>query len=118
MTVSEERVKHGAARWVTPARTSAAARGSRHPSLGRPGVRHQRIESERFRRFTHEELAARDKVSLDIFWLRDEGLEDTDDLPAPGIIAAEIVEDLQSALAEFAELAERLQGIGVDITES
>ncbi|MDQ3147437.1 MAG: hypothetical protein M3R01_11000, partial [Actinomycetota bacterium] len=53
------------------------------------------------------------KASLDIFWLRDESLEDTDDLPAPGVIAAEIVEDLEAALAEFAELAESLQCIGI-----
>jgi len=67
--------------------------------------RHQRQETERFRRFTHEELVARDKASLDIFWLRDESLEDTDNLPAPAVIAAEIVEDLEAALAQFAEIA-------------
>lgn len=39
------------------------------------------------------------------FWLRDESLEDTDNLPSPGVIAAEIVEDLQVALAEFADVA-------------
>ncbi len=59
----------------------------------------------------------RDKANLDIFWLRDESLEDTDNLPAPGVIAAEIVEDLQSALAEFTELAESLHGIDVEIEE-
>lgn len=51
-------------------------------------------------------------ASLDIFWLRDESLEDTDNLPTPGVIAAEIVEDLQAALAEVAKLAEALQGVG------
>ena len=61
---------------------------------------------------------ARDKASLDIFWLRDERLEETDNLPAPGVIAAEIVEDLQAALTEFTELAESLQGIGVEIEEA
>ena len=75
----------------------------------KPGRRGEREESERFRRFTYDELVARDKASLDIFWLRDESLEDTDNLPAPGVIAAEIVEDLQAALAEFTELAESLQ---------
>ncbi len=83
----------------------------------RPGARAKRVETERFRRFSYDELVARDKASLDIFWLRDESLEDTDDLPAPGIIAAEIVEDLEAALAEFTELAESLQGIGVEIEE-
>ena len=51
---------------------------------------------------------ARDKASLDIFWLRDESLEDTDNLPPPDVIAAEIVEDLEAALAEFAEIAATL----------
>jgi type I restriction enzyme M protein len=55
---------------------------------------------------------ARDKASLDIFWLRDDSLENPDDLPPPGVIAAEIVEDLTAALAEFSELADSLQGIG------
>jgi type I restriction enzyme M protein len=81
----------------------------------KPGRRGRREESERFHRFTYDELVARDKASLDIFWLRDESLEDTDNLPTPGVIAAEIVEDLQAALAEFTELAESLQGIGVAI---
>ena len=74
----------------------------------KPGGRGKRVESERFRRFTYDELVARDKASLDIFWLRDDSLEDTDDLPSPAVIAAEIVEDLEAALAEFAELAEAL----------
>ena len=60
----------------------------------------------------YDELLARDKVSLDIFWLRDESLEDTDNLPAPGVIAAEIVEDLEAALVEFSELADALNGTG------
>jgi type I restriction enzyme M protein len=80
-----------------------------------PGNRGARTESERFRRFGHEELVARDKASLDIFWLRDESLEDTDQLPPPGVIAAEIVEDLEAALTEFSALAESLEGIGVDV---
>ena len=79
--------------------------------------RSKREESERFHRFTYDELAARDKASLDVFWLRDETLEDTDNLPPPGIIAAEIVEDLEAALAEFQELAEALQGMGEGQTD-
>ena len=51
---------------------------------------------------------ARDKVNLDIFWLRDESLEDTADLPDPDILAAEIVEDLQAALEQFREITEDL----------
>jgi type I restriction enzyme M protein len=70
--------------------------------------RHQRTETDRFRVFTYDELVARDKASLDIFWLRDESLEDTENLPPPHVIAAEIVEDLETALAEFAEIAATL----------
>ena len=51
---------------------------------------------------------ARDKVSLDIFWLRDDSLTDTDDLPPPAVLAAEIAEDLQAALEEIQTLAETL----------
>jgi len=73
-----------------------------------PANRQKRMETEQFRPFTYEELMARDKASLDIFWLRDESLEDTDNLPAPAVIAAEIVEDLEAALAQFAEIAATL----------
>lgn len=72
------------------------------------GARHERRESERFRRFAYDELLARDKVSLDVFWLRDESLDDGDGLPPPEVIAAEIAEDLEAALAEFAAIADGL----------
>ncbi len=42
------------------------------------------------------------------FWLRDESLEDADNLPEPAVIAAEIAEDLEAALAQFAEIATTL----------
>jgi hypothetical protein len=70
-----------------------------------PANRHERKESERFRCFDFEDLQKRDKLSLDITWLRDESLEDTDHLPDPAILAAEIVEDLQAALDQFAQIA-------------
>ena len=73
-----------------------------------PTDRHQRQESERFKRFTYDELMGRDKASLDLFWLRDDSLEDIDNLPPPAVLAAEIAEDLQSALAEIQSLAESL----------
>lgn len=41
------------------------------------------------------------RVDLDIFWLRDESLEDSAVLPDPDVLAAEIMEDLQVALAQF-----------------
>jgi type I restriction enzyme M protein len=71
--------------------------------------RHERQESERFRPYSYEELLQRDKVSLDLIWLRDESLEDTANLPPPDVIAAEIVEDLEAALAEFAQVARSLK---------
>jgi type I restriction enzyme M protein len=50
----------------------------------------------------------RDKASLDIFWLKDESLEDSDNLPAPEVLAAEIVESLETALGEFRTIYEEL----------
>src|SRR5215831_2935261 len=54
-----------------------------------PENRYERTESERFKRFTYDDLVKRDKVNLDIFWLKDESLEDSANLPSPDIIAAE-----------------------------
>jgi type I restriction enzyme M protein len=73
-----------------------------------PADRSKRVETERFRRFGYDELVGRDKANLDITWLRDETLDDGTDLPSPAVLAAEIVEDLEAALAEFAELAATL----------
>ena len=64
-----------------------------------------RVESERFRRFTYDELTQRDKANLDIFWLRDESLEDSEYLPPPDQIAEEIMEDLRAALEQLEEIA-------------
>ena len=71
--------------------------------------RHERKESERFKSFAYEELAKRDKLNLDIFWLKDESLEDSANLPDPDIIAQEIVEDLEAALSQFATIAADLK---------
>jgi len=54
------------------------------------------------------ELMQRDKASLDIFWLKDESLEDSDNLPAPEVLAAEIVESLETALEQFKSIYEEL----------
>ena len=51
---------------------------------------------------------ARDKANVDTMWLRDEFLEDSSNLPPPGVLAAEIVEELEAALTQFAELAASL----------
>lgn len=85
----------------------------------KPGARHGRTESERFKSFGYDQLLERDKVNLDILWLRDETLEDADNLPSPDILAAEIVEDLQAALSEFAEIARTIAPANsLDMTET
>ncbi len=65
-----------------------------------------RKESERFRAFSVEEILARDKVNLDIFWLKDESLGEVESLPSPREIATLIREDLECAIREF-------EGVGV-----
>jgi type I restriction enzyme M protein len=69
-----------------------------------------REETERSRRFSYEELIQRDKLNLDIFWLRDDSLEDIDSLPTPDVIAAELVENLEAALEQFRSVATELVG--------
>jgi type I restriction enzyme M protein len=71
--------------------------------------RHERQETERFRAFSYDELMQRDKASLDIFWLKDESLEDSDNLPQPEVLAAEIVESLETALEHFRSIYEELE---------
>ncbi|WP_291432215.1 class I SAM-dependent DNA methyltransferase [Deinococcus sp.] len=73
------------------------------------GDRSKRVESERFRKFSLQELLARDKVNLDVFWLKDDSLEEGADLPRPGVLAAEIVESLEAALDEFRQVADELE---------
>ena len=63
----------------------------------------------RWRRFTAEDILARDKTSLDIFWIKDKSLADLDNLPAPEELAQDIMENLQSAMNEFGELLNALQ---------
>jgi type I restriction enzyme M protein len=74
-----------------------------------PKNRHERKESERFKSFTYEELTKRDKVNLDIFWLKDDALEESANLPAPEVIAQEITDDLEAALEQFSTITEDLK---------
>src|SRR2546425_3376649 len=81
----------------------------------RPENRHERKPTwseknpmGRWRAYSYEELLRRDKVSLDIFWLKDESLEDSASLPDPDIIAADIAEDLRTALEQFEAISEDL----------
>ena len=65
----------------------------------------------RWRAFDYEEIINRDKASLDIFWLKDESLEESDNLPEPDVIAREIVEDLKrhwSSLEKLQRIWEKM----------
>src|SRR3984893_10633682 len=70
--------------------------------------RHERIESERFKGFAYDDLLKHD-VNLDIYWLRNESLEDSANLPNPHVLALEIAEELEAALEQFAAIAEDLK---------
>lgn len=84
-----------------------------------PDNRHKRAETwsednpeGRFRKFTYDEIMARDKTSLDIFWLKDQSLADLDNLPDPDVLAIEIVENIEASLESFREIADILNGNG------
>lgn len=74
-----------------------------------PENRHQRKETEIFKCFTYKEIMKRDKKNLDIFWLKDESLEDLDKLPSPNVLANELVEDLEDALEQLKEISSDLK---------
>ncbi|MAO49644.1 MAG: DNA methyltransferase [Pusillimonas sp.] len=68
----------------------------------------EEYEEGRWRKYSYEEIIARDKTNLDIFWLRDKSLTDLDNLPDPDILAAEIIENLEAGLESFREVMETL----------
>src|SRR5690606_12326336 len=68
----------------------------------------ERKETERFRCFRYEELIKRDKLNLDIFWLKEDSLEDVENLPPPEVLAAEIVDNLEAALEQFRSVSAQL----------
>jgi type I restriction enzyme M protein len=81
----------------------------------RPGNRHERCETwsednpnGRWRCYDYAELAKRDKLNLDIFWVTDESLEESENLPEPDVLALEIAEDLQAALEQFSQIVNGL----------
>jgi type I restriction enzyme M protein len=81
----------------------------------RPEDRHHRSETwseenpeGRWRKYSYDEIIARDKTSLDLFWLKDQSLTDLENLPDPDVIAQEIAENLQAALLNFSEIASAL----------
>ena len=67
--------------------------------------------------YDYDELIARDKASLDIFWLRDDSLADSDDLPPPDGIARKIVADLEAALDQFRLIAGDLAETAAEVFE-
>ena len=81
-----------------------------------PANRHKRKETwhpekhpeGRWRKYTYAELAARDKTSLDLFWLKDDSLTDLDNLPEPADLAEEIIENIEAGLSNFRAVAAAL----------
>ncbi|MGH8761816.1 MAG: N-6 DNA methylase [Nitrosospira sp.] len=59
----------------------------------------------RWRKFSYAQITARDKTSLDIFWLKDKSLADLDNLPEPDDLASEIIENLEAGLSSFRAVA-------------
>jgi type I restriction enzyme M protein len=82
-----------------------------------PANRHKRKETwhaetnpeGRWRKYGYEELVARDKTSLDLFWLKDDSLADLDNLPEPADLADEIIDNIEAGLASFRAVAATLQ---------
>ena len=64
----------------------------------------------RFRRFSIDEVKGRD-YKLDITWLRDESLEDGDNLPEPQFLASEAITELEAVVDNLRDI---LQLIEVD----
>ena len=79
-------------------RPDKQAGGNRH---NRKATWSEKKPDGRWRAYDYDELIARDKASLDIFWLKDESLEASANLPDPNVIAQEIVDDLEAALEQF-----------------
>ncbi|HJK64848.1 MAG TPA: N-6 DNA methylase, partial [Methanocorpusculum sp.] len=81
-----------------------------------PENRHERRETwseqnpdGRWRKFSIDEIFARDGTSLDIFWIKDTALADLDNLPDPDLLAEDIVENLQNAIDTFTEINDMLK---------
>ncbi len=85
--------------------TEKGKKKQKSPSPQSSPTRGEEVKNEgRWRSYNYDELVSRDKASLDIFWLKDESLEASDNLPDPDVIAQEIVEDLEAALEQFREI--------------
>jgi type I restriction enzyme M protein len=94
-------------------KTRAMTRADLQPFVEayKPGRRHERVEAENFKRWSYDEIKDRDGFNLDIWAdVKDESLTDAASLPAPEVIAAEIIEEVSAGLAEFAAVAAELEG--------
>ena len=58
----------------------------------------KRKETDRFKKFSYDEIIKRDKVNLDIFWIKDETLEDLDNLPEPDELLKSIKENFKDTM--------------------
>jgi type I restriction enzyme M protein len=85
-----------------------------------PANRHKRKQTwhpeknpeGRWRKFSYDELIARDKTSLDLFWLKDDSLADLDNLPEPADLADEIIDNIEAGLSSFRAVAAGLMTTG------
>ncbi len=84
--------------------------------LYNPENRHKRRQTwskkkpnGRWRKFTLKEIMARDKTSLDIFWLKDDSLTDLDNLPDPDVLASRIIENLEAGVESFKGIMEKIK---------
>ena len=83
-----------------------------------PNNRHKRKEiynaetnpEGRWRKFSYDEIIARDKTSLDISWIKDKSLTDLDNLPDPDVLAGDIIENLEAGLESFREIMLTING--------
>lgn len=82
-----------------------------------PNGRSQRQEADsgdgRWKSFSIDEIKQK-HYKLDAFkWLRDEDLDDPDELPEPGELITEVIEELHLALDDLANIQRLLEGNGV-----
>ncbi|WCK53914.1 class I SAM-dependent DNA methyltransferase [Aneurinibacillus sp. Ricciae_BoGa-3] len=89
-----------------------------------PSNRHDRTETwsennpeGRWRKFTYEDIVARDKTNLDIFWIKDKSLADLDNLPDPDLLANAIIENIEAGLESFREIVATLNDSSEDKQE-
>src|SRR5450759_3931948 len=94
-------------KWTSsaPARPTTTSPPSPKTTIGPASSKWTASRSNATTATPSKDLIKRDKANLDIFWLRDDSLGDSNDLPDPAILAAEIIEDLQAALDQFAQIA-------------